>query len=210
MSIPSATSRAKLLRECCASREPVTLIGDEKTHWGSFLHFDVDLTLELLPGSDPSFVVSSVHAVCFGKPPKSSVLLASVKHYDKGCRQLLLTSLSPITRLERRRFSRLPVPVNCGLVVRIGWREQQWTAKPLGLSMGGVGVEFPLDQVTELDVGTSVDVKLRLGPHAAELPAKVARQDKSSYGLAFLPPVPQPLQQIYKLLERGFPQTQMS
>ncbi len=210
MSIPSAISRGKLLREYCASREPVTIIGDEETHWGSFLHFDVDLTLELLPGAEPSFVTSSVHAVCFGQPPKSSVLLATVKHYDESCRQLLLTSLSPVTKLERRRFCRLPVPVNCGLVVRVDRGELQWTPKPLDLSMGGVCVEFPPDRVTELEVGTSVVVKLRLGHHAAELPATIARQDESSCGLAFLPPIPQPLQQIYKLLERGIPETQMS
>ncbi len=210
MSLPSAISRAELLKECCASREPATIIGDEQTHWGSFLHFDVDLTLELLPGAEPSFVTSSVHAVCFGQPPKSSVLLATVKHYDEGCRQLLLTSLSPIRRLERRRFPRLLVPANCGLVVRIDRGEQQWRPKPLDLSMGGACVEFPLDQVTGLEVGTSLDVKLTLGHHAAELVAKVARQDNGSYGLAFLPPIPQPLQQIYKLLERGILKAQPS
>ncbi len=210
MSIPSAISRGELLREFCARREPVTIIGDEETHWGSFLHFDVDLTLELLPGADPSFVTASVHAVCFGQPPKSSVLLATVKHYDEDCRQLLLTSLSPITKLERRRFRRLPIPVNCGLVVRIDRGEQQWTPKPLDLSMGGMCVEFPPDPVTELEVGTSVDVKLRLGHHATELPATIARQHQNSYGLAFLLPIPQPLQQIYELLERGTPNTQIS
>lgn len=210
MPIPSTISGTELLSECCANRVPATIIGDEETHWGSFLHFDVDLTLELLPGADPSFVPSSVHAICFGEPPKSSVLLATVKHYDDRCRQLRLTSLSPITRLERRRFRRLPVPVNCGLIIRIDRGGQQWVPKPLGLSMGGMRVEFPIDRVTELEVGVSVDVKLELGHHAAELPAKVARQDKGSVGLAFLQPVPQSLQSIYELLERGTPETQIS
>lgn len=210
MSIPSAISRAELLKACCESREAVTIIGDEETHWGSFLHFDVDLTLEVLPGPDPSFVTSSVHAVCFGQPPRSSVLLGAVKHYDEGCRQLLLTSLSPIRRLERRRFRRLPVPVNSGMVVRICRGGQQLTPRHLDLSIGGVCIELPKDRVTELEVGSSVDVKLRLGHHVAELPAKVARQHKGSLGLAFVEPTPQSLQRIYELLERGTPRTQIS
>ncbi len=210
MPIPSTFSGDELLRECCASRAPATIIGDEETYWGSFLHFDVDLILELLPGADLSFVPSSIHAVCFGEPPKPSILLAKVKHYDGGCRQLLLTSLSPITRFERRRFRRLQVPVNCGLIARINRGGRQWEPKPLSLSMGGVRVEFPIDQVTELAVDASVNVKLKLGHHVAELPAKVARRDRDSVGLAFLQPVPQSLQRIYELLERGTPKIQIS
>jgi hypothetical protein len=210
MPIPRTISGAKLLRECCVNRTPAAIIGDEKTYWGSFLHFDVDLLLELLPCADPSFVPSSVHAVCFGEPPKSFVLLATIKQYDAGSRQLLLTSLSPITKLERRRFDRLQVPVNCGLVIQIDRGGQQWAPKPLDLSMGGVRVQFPIDRVTELEVGAAVDVTLKLGHQAAELPAKVARQDKDSFGLEFLQPVPRSLQRIYELLGRGTPKTQIS
>lgn len=206
MPIPNRNSGTELLRECCASRAPVTVVGDEETHWGNFIHFDVDLTLELLPGADSSFLPSSVYAVCFGKPPKSSVLLAKVKHYDGGSRQLLLTSLSPITGLERRSSHRLPVPVNSGLIVLIEGGGQKWEPKPLELSMGGMSVKFPTDRVTELEVGASVDVKLKLENHSAELSAKVARQDKNSVGLTFRKPVPQSLQRIYGLLERGTPQ----
>jgi hypothetical protein len=207
MPIPNTFSGIELLRECCASRAPVTVVGDEETHWGSFLHFDVDLTLELLPGADSSFVLSSVYAVCFGKPPKSSVLLAKVKHYDGGSRHLLLTSLSPITRLERRSSHRLPVPVNSGLTVVIEGGGQKWVPKPMGMSMGGMSVKFPMDQATELEAGASVDIKLKLDHHTAELSAKVVRQDKGSVGLAFRQPVPQSLQRIYELLERGTPKT---
>ncbi len=205
MSIPSAISRGELLREFCARREPVTIIGDEETHWGSFLHFDVDLTLELLPGADPSFVTSSVHAVCFGQPPGSSVLLGTVKHYDENQGRLLLTSLSPITRLERRLSQRIPVPINCGLVARIVQGEEQWTPRPVDLSMSGLGIEFAPDATPKLAMGTSVNVTLRFGDHATELPARVAREDKGSYGLCFIPPIPHPLQRIYRLLERGAP-----
>ena len=207
MPIQNTISGAELLRECCASQAPATIIGDEEIHWGNFLHFDVDLTLELLPGADPGFIPSSVYAICFGEPQKSSVFLAIVKRYDVGNRKLLLTSLSPITKLERRHSRRLQVPVNCGLIVRIDRGGQQWAPKPLDLSMGGVGVEFPIDQVPELEIGASVDVRLKLGHHAAELSAKVAHQDKGSVGLAFLQPVSQSLQRIYELLGRGTPKT---
>lgn len=210
MPIPNAISGAELLKECCANRAPATIIGDEETYWGSFLRFDDDLILELLPGAEPSFVPSSIHAVCFGEPSKSSVLLAKVKRYDDACRQLLLTSLSPITKLERRRLRRLQVPANCGLVVRVDREGQQWAPKPLDLNMGGVRVEFPIDRVPELEVGAAVDVKLKMGHQAAELPAKVAHQDEDSVGLTFLQPVPQSLQRIYELLERGAPKTQIS
>jgi hypothetical protein len=203
--IPNTISGTELLRECCDNRAPATIIGDEETYWGSFLHFDADLVLELLPGASPTFAPSSVHAVCFGEPPKSSVLLAKVKQYDEGSRHLLLTSLSPVTRLERRRFRRLQVPANCGLDILIDRGGQQWTPKILSLSMGGVRIEFPADRAAELEVGASVDVRLKMGQHTVELPAKVARQDKGSVGLAFQPPIPPSLQNIYKLIELGTP-----
>jgi hypothetical protein len=151
-----------------------------------------------------------VHAVCFGEAPQSFVLLGTVKQYDGSSRKLLLTSLSPITRLERRSFGRLQVPVNCDMNVSINRGERQWTPKPLNLSMGGLRVEFPMDKMAQLEMGASVDVKIKLGNHTAELPAKVARQDKDSIGLAFMQPVPQSLQKIYQFLERGTPKTQAS
>ena len=203
MPILHRTSTPELLKECCASRAPVTIIGDEDVHWGSFLHFDVNLTLELLPGGDPDFATSSIRAVCFGQPPGSSVLLATVKHYDEHQGHLLLTSLSPITRLERRRSRRIPVPVNCGLVVRLGREEQQWTPTPVDLSLSGLCVEFARDELAQPAVGSFVDVKLSLGDRALELQAQVVRQKKRSYGLCFLHPISQPLQQICELLERA-------
>ncbi len=101
--------------------------------------------------------------------------------------QLALRMPSELFGHEARRALRVPVDSSKGLSARVSLVRREGTlhAIPLDLSLTGILLEFGPEEDPELQLGTMVEVGLRLGEDEVTLPAEVRRRAGHRYGLMF-------------------------
>ncbi len=139
-------------------------------------------------GRGPSVLQPAPCAVSFHVDGRAAVFLSAVEAWRFGGLGLprILVRLPDVIVVESRRFPRLVVPPDVGLVTRVTAEEQTWSARTLDLSVGGACVRFPPDGTPDLPPGTMV--RLSFGwPYedAFALSCLVVRRTESSYGFAF-------------------------
>ena len=220
--MPGAILEKDVLEECCANRLPVTVLEPHGLHRGRFAALNRDVTIDLSSlrwkvGLStavqpwPGFIPSSVCTAFFGHQTGSAAFLGSVKSYDHSRRRLVLEPLTTLVKVEARRAWRIPLHKGAGLLVHLSREGKGYSPRAVNISLTGILVEFPRDEVPDLDVGTLLDLELRLQDRSVELRTEVRRRDKDCYGLFFTDSVgegrvtvPEPLNQIVNSLEKDW------
>lgn len=146
---------------------------------------------ELLdPPETAYFRPLSLSVVSFNSGRRHCIFLSSVIHFkeDEEFRigQLLLRIPSDIIAAESRIAFRVPLGRDTELRVRVvDENGKTWNPKPLDISMTGIMIEFPADDVPSFQTDDWLQVELRMNDHVERLKGFVRRCEGRGYGLIF-------------------------
>lgn len=204
----------RVLNQCCYHKVPATILVD---HADTIIHgrfasvSNEAVTFDLFLSEEKILMPPSLCSVTFCTSPGSCVFLAPVQDYQYDRNQpgqLVLDLPSQIAKTEARSVFRMPLWHESGLDVSV-WSDDVWNAQPINISLAGILIEFPWDNVPDFSVGAELHVELQLESQIAALAAVVRRRVGSRYGL-FFPQVfskggiqpPKELRIILDLVER--------
>jgi len=204
------------LRRCCAYRRPAIISSVETpaAFPGYFSDLDGDrliLTLAL-PGFEAFFKPASKCLVTFLHRSRSCVFVTSVRSLtkDSGTGDLVVDTPAMISKVEMRRFFRVPVSRDTDLKLRIVTEDGGvWDARCIDVSMAGMLVAFPEDQYPALAVGDALQLKVDYRGEPTTIHAEVRRRHGRRVGV-FFPAIyheghlqpPDELSTVVKFVER--------
>jgi hypothetical protein len=137
----------------------------------------------------PKAIQFKPYAVCvftclLGNRPL--VFVTSVKDFHADSYpEVLIVAIPDEVASESRSSFRVPVLERDRPLVAVSHQDQRWEVAAVNLSVTGILVEFPSQNVPELEVGEEVSVQLKLEDEELALRAEVRRKDKNRVGLFF-------------------------
>ena len=149
------------------------------------------ILFELLdPPETAYFRPLSLSVVSFNSGSRHCIFLSSVIHFkeDEEFRigQLLLRIPSDIIAAESRIAFRVPLGRDTELRVRVvDENGKTWTPRAINISMTGILIEFPADDVPGFQTDDWLQVELRMNDHVERLKGFVRRCEGRGYGLIF-------------------------
>ncbi len=150
--------------------------------------------LELLdPPETGYFRPLSLCVVSFNNGSRHCIFLSSVIHFKQDKQeeelqigQLLLRIPSDIIAAESRIAFRVPLGRDTELRVRVvDENGKTWTPRPIDISMTGILIEFPADDVPDFQIDDRLQVELRMNNHVEQLEGTVRRCEGRGYGVIF-------------------------
>ena len=147
--------------------------------------------LELLdPPETAYFRALSLFVVSFNSGSRHCIFLSSVIHFKQDeelqTGQLLLRIPSDIIAAESRIAFRVPLGGDTELRVRVvDENGRTWTPQPTDISMTGILIEFPANDVPGFQIDDRLQVELRMNDHVEQLKGFVRRCEGRGYGLIF-------------------------
>ena len=150
--------------------------------------------LELLdPPETAYFRPLSLFVVSFNSGSRHCIFLSSVIHFKQDKQeeelqtgQLLLRIPSDIIAAESRIAFRVPLGHDTELRARVvDENGKTWAPQPLDISMTGILIEFPANDVPGFQIDDRLQVELRMNDHVAQLEGFVRRCEGRGYGLIF-------------------------
>ncbi len=132
----------------------------------------------------------SMCVVSFNSGSRHCIFLSSVIHFkpdeELQIGQLLLRMPSDIIAAESRIAFRVPLGSDTELRVRVvDENGKTWNPKPLDISMTGILMKFPAEDVPEFHIDDRLQMELRMNDHVEQLEGFVRRCKGRGYGLIF-------------------------
>ena len=149
------------------------------------------ILFELLdPPETAYFRPLSLCVVSFNSGSRHCIFLSSVIHFkqDEEFRigQLLLRIPSDIMAAESRIAFRVPLGSDTELRVRVvDENGRTWAPQPIDISMTGIQIEFPANDVPGFQTDDRLQVELQMNDHVEQLEGFVRRCEGRGYGLIF-------------------------
>lgn len=204
------------LRRCCAYRRPAIISSVETPAAFPGYFSDLEgsrliLTLAL-PGFEAFFKPASKVLVTFLHRSRSCVFVTSVRSLtkDRGTGDLVVDTPSMISKVEMRRFFRIPVSRETEMKMLVVTEDGgEWEARCIDVSMAGMLVSFPEAQYPDLGVGDSVQLRVDYRGQPTTIAAEVRRRRGRRVGV-FFPAIyreghlepPDELATVVKFIER--------
>jgi len=204
------------LHRCCAYRRPAIISSVETpaAFPGFFSDLDGDrlILTVALPGFEAFFKPASKCLVTFLHRSRSCVFVTSVRSLtkDRGTGDLVVDTPAMISKVEMRRFFRVPVSRDTDLDLRVFTEDGgEWTARCIDVSMAGMLLGFPEEQYPDLAVGDTLNLKVDYRGQPMLVEAEVRRRHGRRVGV-FFPAIyeegrlnpPDDLATVVKFIER--------